>query len=109
MVRRAHILTALLRLKQICNHPESFEAEDPGHLLGRSGKLDRVMDLAGELLEEGQPALIFTQYTGDGRAPLARADRAARFDLRPPFFHGGLGPERARAEMVAETSSPRTG
>ncbi len=99
MVRRAHILTALLRLKQICNHPESFEATSPSHLLGRSGKLDRVLDLAGELLEEGQPALIFTQYTGMA-ALLSRA-LEQRFDLRPPFFHGGLSPAD-RDRMVTE-------
>jgi superfamily II DNA or RNA helicase len=103
MVRRAHILTALLRLKQICNHPESFEATEPDRLLGRSGKLDRVVELAGELLEEGQPALIFTQFTGMA-ALLGRA-LEQRFDVRAPFFHGGLAPEE-REQMVADFQSP---
>jgi len=58
-----------------------------------------VMDLAGELLEEGQPALIFTQYTGMA-ALLSRA-LEQRFDVRPPFFHGGLSPAD-REQMVAE-------
>jgi superfamily II DNA or RNA helicase len=103
MLRRAHILTALTRFKQICNHPESFVAEEPDRLLGRSGKLDRVLELVAELLEEGQPALIFTQFVEMARI-LARAVEE-RFDLRPPFFHGGLAPAEREA-MVAEFQSP---
>jgi superfamily II DNA or RNA helicase len=103
MVRRAHILTALLRLKQICNHPESFTAREPERLPGRSGKLDRVLELVGELLEEGQPALVFTQFT-EMASLLGRA-LEERFDVRPPFFHGGLGPAE-RDRMVAEFQSP---
>jgi len=103
MVRRAHILTALLRLKQICNHPEAFAARDPDRILGRSGKLDRVLELVGELLAEGQPALVFTQFTAMA-ALLSRA-LEQRFDVRPPFFHGGLTPEE-REQMVAEFQAP---
>jgi superfamily II DNA or RNA helicase len=113
MLRRAHILTALLRLKQICNHPESFAAQAPRstmgapppspRLLGRSGKLDRVLDLLGELLEEGQPALVFTQLAGMGHLLVRAVDE--RFGVSPPFFHGGLGPAD-RDRMVADFQSP---
>jgi superfamily II DNA or RNA helicase len=103
MVRRAHILTALLRIKQICNHPESFAVEAPDRLFGRSGKLDRMAELVAELLDEGEPALVFTQFTEMG-AILVRA-MEERFDVRPPFFHGGLSPAE-RERMVAEFQSP---
>jgi superfamily II DNA or RNA helicase len=103
MVRRAHILTALLRLKQIVNHPECFTAREPDRLFGRSGKLDRLVELVAELLDEGQPALVFTQFAETG-ALLVRA-MEARFDVRPPFFHGGLTPEE-RERMVADFQSP---
>ena len=103
MVRRAHILTALLRLKQIVNHPECFTAEEPDRLFGRSGKLDRLAELVAELLAEGQPALVFTQFTETG-ALLVRA-LEQRFDLRAPFFHGGLSPAE-RDRMVADFQSP---
>ena len=103
MVRRAHILTALLRLKQICNHPECFAVEEPDRLFGRSGKLDRLAELMAELLAEAQPALVFTQFAETG-ALLVRA-LEQRFDLRAPFFHGGLSPDE-RERMVADFQSP---
>ena len=46
MVRRAHILTALLRLKQICNHPEAFEATEPDRLPRPLGQASRPGDRA---------------------------------------------------------------
>ncbi|MEZ4389661.1 MAG: DEAD/DEAH box helicase [Polyangiales bacterium] len=91
--RRAHILASLMRLKQICDHPECFETQRPDALLSRSGKLDRALELIEELLEEGQRVLIFTQFTEMGRI-LQRA-LAARFKVDAGFYHGGLtGPQR---------------
>ncbi len=95
--RRAHILAALMRFKQICNHPESFEPERPQVLFGRSGKLDRVMEVLEELLEEGQRVLIFTQFIEMGRI-LQRAI-AERCKVAADFYHGGITAAK-REEMV---------
>ncbi len=102
MDRRAHILAALTGLKQICNHPENYTTEDPEKFSGRSGKLDRCMELLGELMESGEPTLIFTQYREMG-VILQRAIEA-RWNVEVPFFHGGLGPE-ARDEMITSFSA----
>ncbi len=97
MGRRASILAALTGLKQICNHPENYVEEDPERLLGRSSKLDRCMELLEELIDQGQPTLVFTQYREMGE--LLQAAIEQRFDREVPFFHGGLSP-RDRENML---------
>ena len=42
--RRGRILELLTALKQICNHPAQY-LHEPGPLVGRSGKLDRLTDM----------------------------------------------------------------
>jgi SNF2 family DNA or RNA helicase len=101
--RRAHILAALMRFKQICNHPESFDPERPTRLFGRSGKLDRALEILEELLAEGQRVLIFTQFVEMGRI-LQRA-LAARFELDAGFYHGGLNAE-ARGHGRRTSTTP---
>ncbi len=59
--RKAVVLTTLLRLKQICDHPSLFLG-DGGPLQGRSGKLRRLEELLEDVLAEGDRALIFTQF-----------------------------------------------
>ncbi|WP_236808854.1 DEAD/DEAH box helicase [Amycolatopsis albispora] len=76
--RRGRILALLTRLKQLCNHPEP----GAGQLGGRSGKLDRVTEMLTEIADNGDRALVFTQYRETGEM-LAR-------HLGAPFLHGGL-------------------
>ena len=60
MERRGAILASITRLKQICNHP--CMDMNVARLTGRSGKLDRLEELLGEILEGGEKAIIFTQF-----------------------------------------------
>jgi superfamily II DNA or RNA helicase len=57
------ILAALLRLRQVCNHPNSIEAfEDlEGY---ESGKFNLLKDLTVEALESGRKILLFSQFRG---------------------------------------------
>jgi non-specific serine/threonine protein kinase len=57
------ILAALLRLRQVCNHPNSIEAfEDlEGY---ESGKFNLLKDLTLEALESGRKILLFSQFRG---------------------------------------------
>ena len=59
---RIQILSALLKLRQICNHPllidDSFKGE-----LGISGKHEQFLELLEEVVEGGEKALIFSQFT----------------------------------------------
>ena len=94
--RRAKVLTLLLRLKQICNHPAHFLG-DGSRLEGRSGKVNRLLAILEETLAEGRPALLFTQFTEMGHL-LVTALRD-RFAAEVLFLHGGV-PRKARHEMV---------
>jgi SNF2 family DNA or RNA helicase len=59
---RIQILSALLKLRQICNHPllldKSFKDE-----VGISGKHEQFLELLEEVVEGGEKALIFSQFT----------------------------------------------
>jgi non-specific serine/threonine protein kinase len=57
------ILAALLRLRQVCNHPNSIDAlsELPGY---DSGKFNLLKDLTTEALESGRKILLFSQFRG---------------------------------------------
>jgi SNF2 family DNA or RNA helicase len=57
------ILAALLRLRQVCNHPNSIDAfsELPGF---DSGKFTLLKDLVVEALESGRKILLFSQFRG---------------------------------------------
>jgi hypothetical protein len=64
--RRGHVLALLTRLKQVCNHPVQATGR-PGVMAGRSGKLDRLAEMLAEAIDEGDSALVFTQYAVMGR------------------------------------------
>jgi len=53
------ILDALLKLRQICCHPALLNKEENA----RSAKLDEVLSMITELLEEGRRIVLFSQFT----------------------------------------------
>jgi SNF2 family DNA or RNA helicase len=59
--RRGLVLTALMKFKQICNHPsqwlrdDDYEPED-------SGKFDRLAELCEEIASRQEKVLVFTQF-----------------------------------------------
>ena len=61
----------------------------------RSGKCERLVEMLEEMLEEGDSALVFTQYKemGDMLEQLLHAAAAANPVL---YLHGGTPAQRAR-------------
>jgi len=59
--RRGLVLGALMRLKQVCNHPSQVNG-DGQYAVGDSGKFQRLEDICGELAQRQEKALVFTQY-----------------------------------------------
>lgn len=55
------ILTALLRLRQICCHP-SLVSKDMKTPLDESGKIQELFPLLEEIIEEGHRILLFSQF-----------------------------------------------
>src|SRR5262249_45439421 len=67
--RRGLVLAQLMRLKQICNHPDQMLGHgdyDPKH----SGKFSRLMALCEELAQRQEEALVVTPF-GEVAEPLA--------------------------------------
>ncbi|KHF31901.1 hypothetical protein CM49_05882 [Paenibacillus sp. P1XP2] len=114
MARKGAILSALTQLKQICDHPvlltgESRENadEDGGDidtptLIGRSAKLERLLEMVKELREDGERCLIFTQYIGMGEM----LQRVLGQELQEPvlYLHGGTS-KTARDRMIEQFQS----
>jgi len=102
--RRGRVLAALLRLKQVCNHPASFLGDgDRRPLGGRSGKLARLEEMLEEVIEEGEAALVFTQFAEFGIR--LREYLQGRLGREVLFLHGGT-PVRARDAMVTRFQRP---
>jgi SNF2 family DNA or RNA helicase len=94
--RRGNVLAAMTKLKQACNHPAHL-LKDGSRLPGRSGKLARLEELTEEIIEDGDKALIFTQYTEFGS--MLQPYLAAHLDRPVLWLHGGLSKAR-RDELV---------
>jgi superfamily II DNA or RNA helicase len=99
--RSGIILAALMKLKQVCNHPAHL-LKDRSDLNGRSGKLDRLEEILAEALAEGDRALCFTQFAEFGH--LLRRHLQERLGQEVLFLHGGT-PKNARDEMVQRFQS----
>lgn len=102
MSRRGAVLRMLTRLKQVCNHPAHFLKEDGGQLSGRSGKLTRLTEMAQDVLDSGERALLFTQYAEMGH--LLQPYLKSHFGVEVLYLHGGT-PAKKREEMVATFQS----
>lgn len=59
--RRGLVLQALMRLKQLCNHPAQLTGE-PDWSASKSGKFERVAELCREMAERQERVLVFTQF-----------------------------------------------
>ncbi len=95
--RSGVILAALVKLKQVCNHPAHL-LRDRSRLDGRSGKLVRLEEIVEEALAQGDRAICFTQFAEFGHD--LRAHLQERTGHEVLFLHGGT-PKGARDEMVA--------
>ncbi len=103
IARKGLVLSMLMQLKQVCNHPAQYlhetEAYQPGEDKGRSGKLQRLDALLDEILAEGDRLLIFSQFTE--MAGLLQGYIQQRFGVPTLYLHGGV-PAKKRAAMVAQ-------
>ncbi len=102
--RKGLVLATLTRLKQVCDHP-TLVLKDRRGLPKRSGKLARLEELLEEIMEEGQKALVFTQYAEMGT--LLRRRLAERLGVEILFLHGGT-PRREREAMIDRFQDPAT-
>lgn len=98
IARKGLVLSSLTRLKQICDHPQlgsGRTAVSTGK--ERSGKMERLIELLDLILDNGEAALIFTQYVQMGE--LLREQIIRRYGKEPFFLHGGVS-KQERDDMV---------
>lgn len=121
MKRKGAILSALTKLKQLCNHPVLLTKEDisstmsgatslteveqemnDAAMIARSSKLERLLGMVQELREADERCLIFTQYLGMGNILQQILQRV----LGEPvlYLHGGTS-KKARDRMIDEFQS----
>jgi SNF2 family DNA or RNA helicase len=94
--RRGTILAALMRFKQICNHPSQWLG-DGAYDAAESGKFARLREICGPLSERQEKVLVFTQFR-EMTEPLSRA--LAKIFGRPGLvLHGGT-PVKERKKLV---------
>ncbi|MFC4906117.1 DEAD/DEAH box helicase [Actinomadura gamaensis] len=94
--RRGLVLATMAKLKQVCNHPAQL-LKDGSRLPGRSGKLERLEEICAEVLEQGEKALVFTQYAEFGS--MLQPYLAARLERPVLWLHGGTSKQQ-RDDLV---------
>ncbi|HEV7350979.1 DEAD/DEAH box helicase [Telluribacter sp.] len=85
--RSGLIFKMMTALKQICNHPTHYLKKGEANPQA-SGKALLLLDLVQQLLENGEKALIFTQYEEMGT--LLQMMINQQLGLEVPFLHGGV-------------------
>jgi SNF2 family DNA or RNA helicase len=101
MKRKGLILSTLMRLKQICNHPRQYLQDGSLFTPERSHKLERLT----EMLEEvgaGESLLIFSQFTEIGEA-LEKHLRGLHYPTN--YLHGST-PRTRREQMISAFQDP---
>ncbi len=103
--RKGAILAAIVRLKQVCNHPAHL-LNDGTPIPDRSGKLIRLEEMVEEALEEGDHMLIFTQFKIMG--DILTRHLQNRFGREVLFLHGGIEAKH-RTRMVERFEEEENG
>jgi SNF2 family DNA or RNA helicase len=103
---RGKVLRAILRLKQVCDHP-ALLLHDGSPIGRRSGKVVRLEEILAEILASGDRVLCFTQYTEFGH--LLVPHLSDRLGTEVAFLHGGLakGARDAIVERFQAGDGPR--
>ncbi len=103
--RKGLILSTLLKLKQICNHPAQFLQDGSAFTTERSHKLQRLGEMVEEVIDSGESALIFTQFTEIGGELERYLEHTLHYNTY--YLHGGTSVAR-RERMITEFQDPET-
>ena len=97
--RKGLMLSTLMKLKQICNHPRQFLQDSSIFSKERSHKLERLTEMLEEVIAEQESALIFTQFTEIGE----NLNKYLKHNLNynSYYLHGGTTRNK-REQMITE-------
>jgi len=103
--RKGLILSTLMQLKQICNHPAQFLKDGSEFSGERSHKLERLLEMVEEIMENEENLLIFTQFTEIGGQ--LEVLFKSRYHYRTLYLHGGTSRTK-REKMISDFQDPET-
>ncbi|MCU0533003.1 MAG: DEAD/DEAH box helicase [Hydrococcus sp. Prado102] len=103
--RKGLMLSTLMKLKQICNHPRQFLQDNSQFTPERSHKLERIGEMIEEVIAEGESLLIFTQFTDIGDALQRYFKQTLHYNTY--YLHGGTNRNK-REKIIAEFQDPET-
>jgi SNF2 family DNA or RNA helicase len=98
-------LSALLRLKQCCNHPAQLLQDGSEFSLDRSIKLQRLTELASEAINNGESLLIFSQFKEVCNALQHLLKTQLGFNTY--YLHGGTSRQK-REQMIEQFQAPNS-
>lgn len=96
--RNGVILSYLLQFKQICNHPSQFSGNGD-YAPERSGKFQRLGQLADMIAESGEKMIVFTQFRE--MTDVLHEFLTEHFKRPGLILHGGT-PVEKRADFVRQ-------
>ncbi len=102
MERRGLVLSSILKLKQICNHPDQYTGYG-AYLQGESGKMLRLVDICNDIKERHERVLVFTQFK-EMCEPLYNTLRDV-FEADGLIIHGSVSVSE-RGKIVERFNNP---
>jgi SNF2 family DNA or RNA helicase len=103
--RKGLVLSTIMKLKQICNHPAHFLG-DRSTVHDRSGKVARLEEMIEEALTEGDKLLVFTQFAEMGH--MLKNHLQEFFNSEILFLHGGTA-KKQRDLMIERFQNEKKG
>ena len=104
--RQGLMLSTLMKLKQICNHPMQFLQDGSAFTPERSHKLERFSEMIEEAMQEGDSVLVFTQFTEIAEQLERYLAKEKRYKTH--YLHGGT-PRAKRELMITDFQDPDSG
>jgi SNF2 family DNA or RNA helicase len=101
--RQGLMLSTLMKLKQICNHPRQFLQDGSAFTPERSHKLERLGDMLAEALADGDSVLVFTQFTEIGDSLQRHLNKEKHYPTY--YLHGGTS-RKKREQMITDFQNP---
>lgn len=100
--RKGLVLASLMKMKQICNHPDQYLGQD-AYLANESGKFDRLREICETIYAKRERVIVFSQFR-------EITNHLADF-LQTVFHHEGLvlhgqTPVAKRKDIVAKFQGP---
>ena len=103
IARQGLMLSTLMKLKQICNHPMQFLQDGSAFTPERSHKLERISEMLEEALADGDSVLVFTQFTEIGENLQRYLSKEKHFPTH--YLHGGTS-RKKREQMISDFQNP---